>query len=81
MLLGIPYDEARIIDPEKAERDRLKREGKLKKGQGSMGIVLGDQCTNFVQNKKRDINLDHAEKHLVNLQAQEYDQMKIIKEF
>ena len=42
MLLGIPYDEARIIDPEKAERDRLKREGKLKKGQGSMGIVLGD---------------------------------------
>ena len=67
MLLGIPFDEAKVIDPEKAERDRLKREGKLKKEAGSLGMVLGDKATNFVQNKKRDINLDHAEKHLINL--------------
>jgi len=76
MLLAIPFEEGKIIDPEKHAREELRKAGKLKKKP-----VVQDKAANFVQNATRDKKLSHAERHLINLQAQEYDQLKIMDEF
>ena len=77
MLQAIPLEELQIVDPEKAKRKKDVATGKAPSTE-----LTNDNPMSFVQNTvQRSGQLSYAERHLINLEAQEYDNLKIMESF